>query len=130
METESAALETDTDSVVLADPGRLQRLFSNLFRNCVAHGSDLRPLRCSDSMEHSRWAAGQSGEAVENGGGVTVTLGDIVDASGFYVADDGPGIPEDERCAVFEAGYSTHLNAPARTRNVAISPPSTAGMSV
>jgi len=109
IETESAALETDTDSVVLADPGRLQRLLSNLFRNCVAHGSESSPSQVQqDSMEHGQMGQpGQSGEAVENGGGVTVTLGDIDDASGFYVADDGPGIPEDERNTVFEAGYST-----------------------
>jgi len=44
--------------------------------------------------------------AVEHGGeDVTVTVGDLDD--GFYVADDGSGIPEDERDAVFEAGYST-----------------------
>jgi len=36
---------------------------------------------------------------------VTVTVGILAD--GFYVADDGPGIPESERETVFDAGYST-----------------------
>jgi signal transduction histidine kinase len=34
-----------------------------------------------------------------------VWVGELAD--GFYVADDGHGIPEDEREAVFETGYST-----------------------
>jgi signal transduction histidine kinase len=36
---------------------------------------------------------------------VTVTVGRTAD--GFYVADDGPGIPESDRERVFETGYST-----------------------
>jgi len=36
---------------------------------------------------------------------VVVTVGRIDD--GFYVEDDGPGIPADEREAVFAGGYST-----------------------
>lgn len=32
------------------------------------------------------------------------------DRIGFYVADDGPGIPSDEREDVFDAGYSTTDN--------------------
>jgi len=35
---------------------------------------------------------------------VTVTVGRLDD--GFYIEDDGPGTPSDERDAVFEAGYS------------------------
>jgi PAS/PAC sensor hybrid histidine kinase (EC 2.7.13.3) len=38
-------------------------------------------------------------------GGETVTVGRLSD--GFYLADDGPGIPEDVRQEVFDPGYST-----------------------
>ena len=62
---------------VLADPGRLKRLLQNLFRNAAEHGGE----------------------------DPTVTVGDLPD--GFYVEDDGPGIPEDRRDEVFESGRST-----------------------
>jgi signal transduction histidine kinase len=39
---------------------------------------------------------------------VTITVGTLPD--GFYVADDGPGIPESDRERIFEAGYSTNRN--------------------
>ena len=38
-------------------------------------------------------------------GGDRVVIGDLPD--GFYVADDGPGVPEDQRDEVFESGYTT-----------------------
>jgi len=64
------------------DEGRLQQLFENLFGNAVEH-------------------------AAESGGSLTVGVGPLPDASGFYVEDDGPGIPEDARENVFEWGYTT-----------------------
>ena len=62
---------------VAADPAALLRLLENLVRNAIEHGGD----------------------------SVTVTVGDWED--GFYVADDGPGIPPEERDRVFEGGYTT-----------------------
>jgi signal transduction histidine kinase len=47
--------------------------------------------------------------AIEHGGeDVTIRVGGLSD--GFYVEDDGPGIPEDARDEVFEVGYSTSPN--------------------
>jgi signal transduction histidine kinase len=63
---------------IRADGSAVERLFENLFRNAVEHVD----------------------------GPVTVTVGPV-DSGGFYVADDGPGIPEDDCDAVFEAGYTT-----------------------
>jgi len=43
--------------------------------------------------------------AVEHGEATTITVGRVDD--GFFVADDGSGIPAADRDEVFEAGYST-----------------------
>lgn len=56
---------------------RLRQLFENVFNNAVIHGGE----------------------------GVTVSVG-LLD-EGFYVEDDGPGIPERERETVFDTGYSS-----------------------
>jgi len=77
VETEAATLINETTRTVRANRSRLQQLLENLIRNAVDHG----------------------------GASITVTVGDL--SNGFYVADDGPGIPVGEREAVFEAGYST-----------------------
>nr|WP_276278696.1 PAS domain-containing sensor histidine kinase [Halomicroarcula sp. SYNS111] len=77
VETKGARVVTETDRVVRADRSRLQQLLENLLRNAVEHGGE----------------------------DVTVTIGDLPD--GFYVADDGPGIPTAAREQVFAAGYST-----------------------
>jgi PAS domain S-box-containing protein len=77
VDTDEATLVIDVDARIGADRGRLRQLFENLVRNAVEHG----------------------GEAV------SVRVGGLED--GFFVADDGPGIPEDRRETVFESGYST-----------------------
>jgi len=60
-----------------------------------------------DSAEpRSAGSRTQSDDAVEHvGTDVTVTIGTLDD--GFYVEDDGAGIPPEERDRVFETGYST-----------------------
>jgi PAS domain S-box-containing protein len=78
--TGEAELVVETTRTIRADPGRLQHLLENLLRNAVEHGST-------------------------DGTSVTITVGDI--DGGFYVEDDGPGIPEAKRSRVFESGYST-----------------------
>jgi PAS domain S-box-containing protein len=77
MDTRDATLQVETDRIIRADERRLRRILENLVRNAVEHGGD----------------------------GVVVRLGDLGD--GFFIEDDGRGIPEDEREKVFETGYST-----------------------
>jgi PAS domain S-box-containing protein len=77
IETAEATLTTDVDRRIRADPARLGQLFENLVGNAIEHA----------------------------GADVRVRVGELDD--GFYVADDGTGIPPGDREAVFDAGYST-----------------------
>jgi PAS domain S-box-containing protein len=92
VETDRATLVVETDCQVRADPAKLRRLLANLLRNSVEHGS------------------GRTGSDAEQGvDKTTVSVGAVEDPDrdGFYVADDGPGVPPDDRERVFEEGYST-----------------------
>lgn len=76
-EATPATVKVDAEHRLLADPDRLTHVIENLCQNAVDHA----------------------------GPDVTIQIGTL--DSGFYVADDGPGIPADEREAVFESGYTT-----------------------
>ncbi len=74
---DTAVLQIDIDRQFRADTSRVQQLLENLFRNAVEHG----------------------------GPSVSVTVGEVDE--GFYVEDNGPGIPKSDRAHVFKMGYST-----------------------
>ncbi|WP_311170336.1 PAS domain S-box protein [Halobellus ordinarius] len=93
VDTSTATLEVSDGFGIYADQGRLMHLFENLYRNSIEHGSsNPRSDTHADDVEHAT-------------DGVTVQVGRLDDA-GFYVEDDGPGIPEEERTKVLEAGHS------------------------
>ncbi|MDS0279448.1 ATP-binding protein [Halomicroarcula sp. S1AR25-4] len=95
VETGAATLVVETDTRILTDVTRLKQLLENLVRNAVEHSAASSPVQSDDAV----------GDGSE---GVTVTVGDC--PGGFYVADDGPGIPETDREKVFESGYSTRTD--------------------
>jgi len=79
VDTDETTLELADDTATLqADPDRLEQLVGNLFRNVVEHG------------------------------GSTITVGtfETDDGTGWYLEDDGPGIPEEERADIFEPGVT------------------------
>ncbi len=85
VDTADATLECSVAGRISADEGRLKALFENLFRNAIEHGGE----------------------------DVTVTVGPLADdaagrssKTGFYVADDGPGLEADAD-ELFEFGRTT-----------------------
>ena len=78
--TADATIECQTDAIIRGDRSRLADVFENLFRNAVEHGND----------------------------NMRITVGTT--ESGFYIADNGPGIPPDKREQIFKTGYSTETD--------------------
>ena len=76
-EVEGANLIVEAEQVIRADPVHIEHLLRNLFRNSLEHGNE----------------------------NATIRVGDLPD--GFYVEDDGPGIPDEIRDDVAEAGFTT-----------------------
>ncbi|WP_254279479.1 PAS domain S-box protein [Haloarcula marina] len=99
----AATLSVEDDVVVQADENRLRQLFENLFRNAVEHGTTGTRSQTDDPPD----ADSGTGDVTEipSGEGLTVRVGAL--DGGFYVEDNGSGIPPDHREDVFERGYST-----------------------
>ncbi|USZ68120.1 PAS domain S-box protein [Halorussus salilacus] len=104
-DTKEASLGLADDAVVEADGARFRELLENLFHNAVEHGSTSSRPSDDDAVEH-----GDGAITVEVGrlepGAAACSSSDRSER-GFYVQDDGPGIPADEREKVFEHGFST-----------------------
>lgn len=80
VDTDRATVDVDIALRVESDRDRLLNVFENLYRNALDH----------------------------NEGPLTIRVGTLADDTGFYVEDTGDGIPEDDRDAVLEQGYTTH----------------------
>ncbi|MGQ3328266.1 ATP-binding protein [Halorubrum sp. FL23] len=79
VDTAAAEIVVADDLRFQADRSRLRQAVENLFANAVTHAGD----------------------------SVRVEVGTLPDGDGFYVEDDGPGIPADRRDEMFDAGVST-----------------------
>lgn len=80
IDTSDATITIDGKIIFAADRSQVKQALENLFRNAIDHGGE----------------------------SVTVTVGVLNDKNGFYVSDDGPGIPQEDRGDVFDSGFSTH----------------------
>ncbi len=76
VQTGQANIEVESTMLMEADRDRLHHVFENLMRNAIDHA----------------------------GPDVTIRIGRLADGSGFYVADDGPGIAAEVRDSLFEPG--------------------------
>ena len=76
---DNASLSIESEIVVRADPSRLQQVLENLFWNAMDHGPT----------------------------DVTIRLGLLDQASGFFVADNGSGISSEDRKRVLQPGHTT-----------------------
>jgi len=77
LEVGNSKLKINTDKIIPQNKKLSSRLFENLFKNSIEHGGD----------------------------NVIITIGEI--NNGFYVEDNGEGIPKDKRDKIFNQNYST-----------------------
>lgn len=85
-----AQLKIDAKASIFGEKPRLLQVFENLFRNAIDHAGDDVTIQVGplETMHTS----------------TRVSAADRLD--GFYVSDNGPGIPESKQSAVFDSGHS------------------------
>ena len=113
VETDGAALDVTGTLSLAADSSGLRQLLENLYRNAMEHGSTSpRSHAPEDAVEHGSTGhadADSSADSVEHSTtdeqSITIRVGPLED--GFFVEDDGPGIPPAIRDRIFEPGFST-----------------------
>ena len=90
VESPDSELRVIDEFTVHGDPGRLSHVFENLFRNAIEHSEDSVMIRVGvKNVMYTSTRAPDSG------------------TFSFYVEDNGPGVPEGRREAVFDAGETT-----------------------
>jgi len=132
--TGSATVSVADDVEFRANPDLVSHLFENLFRNSVEHGTTGSRSRVDETIER-----GGDAVAIEVGVLEAVTetstdapaeprAGSVTERStadgtdervaidGFYIEDDGPGIPAEHREKVFKPG-SSRWRVRSRSRN-------------
>ena len=85
--TDDLTVAVEDDIVIDADRERLLHILENLFRNAIDHNDPPVSITVG-ALEETRTSGGAS-------------------RSGFFVEDDGSGIPPDVRDEAFEHGYTT-----------------------
>jgi len=93
IESEDAELRIVDEFVVHGDRNRLSHVFENLFRNAIEHSTGSVTIRVG--LLNVMY---------------TSTRADTGGTFGFFVEDDGPGVPEGRRESVFDAGETTRTD--------------------
>ena len=115
VDTGDAELVVSGDVTLDANPARTRELLENVFRNSVEHGSTGSRTESGDSVEHGRSRDGGAvsrGDEHADADSLTVHVGEVTfrgddPGTGFFIEDDGTGLPEDATDCVFESGFTT-----------------------
>ncbi|MGM0592865.1 MAG: histidine kinase N-terminal 7TM domain-containing protein [Halobacteriota archaeon] len=108
VDTGELVLSIPSTCTLEGDASRLQQAFENLFQNTVEHGSTSPDSQVrQNAVEHGNSRADDAPTSTGESDVTTVRVGTLSSADGFYVEDDGPGIPADRRGDLLEFGVST-----------------------